>query len=96
MRNVRYFPAEEKRVEDGAIQFGNDWPGLFIRGDSAFKIALGMSAVERMLEQYQADHGTPHPEWLAIKQALFIKRLIDQDVVVTQEDATWMTDPDQK
>jgi hypothetical protein len=24
---------KENRVETGAVQFGNDWPGLFIRGD---------------------------------------------------------------
>lgn len=37
---VREFPEQEKRVECGAIQFGDDWPGLFLRGDSA--IAFGM------------------------------------------------------
>ena len=28
------------RVETGAIQIGDDWPGLFIRGDCAFGYAL--------------------------------------------------------
>lgn len=25
---------EKERVETGPIQFGNDWPGIFIRGDN--------------------------------------------------------------
>lgn len=26
-------PENGERVETGAVQFGNDWPGVFIRGD---------------------------------------------------------------
>lgn len=25
-----------RSVESGAVQFGEDWPGLFLRGDNAF------------------------------------------------------------
>lgn len=32
---ARLFPAQDKRVETGPIQFGDDWPGVFIRGDNA-------------------------------------------------------------
>lgn len=32
---ARLFPTQEKRVETGPIQFGDDWPGVFIRGDNA-------------------------------------------------------------
>ena len=41
-------PGVEKRVETGTIKFGDDWPGVFIRGDNAFgytqtlKMALGI------------------------------------------------------
>lgn len=28
------------RIETGPIQFGDDWPGLFIRGDNAIGYAL--------------------------------------------------------
>ena len=28
------------RVETGAVQFGDDWPGVFIRGDSAAYYAM--------------------------------------------------------
>jgi len=32
----RILPAADPRVETGTVQFGEDWPGLFIRGDNAF------------------------------------------------------------
>lgn len=28
------------RVETGPVQFGDDWPGVFFRGDNAFEFAL--------------------------------------------------------
>lgn len=33
--NVRMIPSVEPRVETGPTQFGDDWPGVFIRGDNA-------------------------------------------------------------
>ncbi|OWK36082.1 hypothetical protein [Fimbriiglobus ruber] len=27
------------RLETGAVQFGDDWPGLFVRGDNAISLA---------------------------------------------------------
>jgi hypothetical protein len=37
-------PAQESRVETGPMQFGDDWPGVFFRGDNALVFAM-------MLEQ---------------------------------------------
>jgi hypothetical protein len=37
----------EPRVETGTVQFGDDWPGLFIRGDVCFTFA---AALEEVLE----------------------------------------------
>lgn len=31
---------EGQRVETGPVQFGNDWPGVFIRGDNAMYYAM--------------------------------------------------------
>ena len=28
------------RAESGPMQFGEDWPGLFLRGDDAFGLAM--------------------------------------------------------
>jgi hypothetical protein len=30
------------RIETGAVQFGDDWPGLFIRGDEAIILAANI------------------------------------------------------
>lgn len=30
------YPVGRARVETGPLQFGNDWPGIFIRGKHAF------------------------------------------------------------
>jgi hypothetical protein len=40
------------RVETGAVQFGDDWPGLFLRGDSAHSLMLWI----RRLAVLLADH----------------------------------------
>ena len=37
---VRKLPEQEERVETGAVQFGEDWPGIFIRGDNAISYAM--------------------------------------------------------
>ena len=37
---VRTFPPVTERVESGPIRFGEDWPGLFIRGDNAFALRM--------------------------------------------------------
>jgi hypothetical protein len=39
---ARLFPQQEDRVETGPIQFGNDWPGIFIRGDNALALAMAL------------------------------------------------------
>jgi hypothetical protein len=38
---VRHLPPPtdgEGRVETGAVKFGDDWPGFFIRGDNAISL----------------------------------------------------------
>lgn len=42
---IRVLPAAEPRVESGPIQFGDDWPGTFIRGDNAAAFALALRQV---------------------------------------------------
>ena len=46
----------EGRVESGAVQFEDkmgqlDWPGLFIRGDDAFGMAMAIQAVDDHLKE---------------------------------------------
>jgi len=48
MKNLREFPEQKPRVETGPIRFGNDWPGVFIRGDDCAGYSL---ALKEMLEK---------------------------------------------
>ena len=44
---IRTLPVgpDEERVETGAVKFGDDWPGLFVRGDDAFQLAQAIKDV---------------------------------------------------
>jgi hypothetical protein len=38
------------RIETGPVQFGDDWPGIFIRGDNAIGYAM---AIRRLLSELE-------------------------------------------
>ena len=42
MSEIRQLPEQLERVETGPTRFGNDWCGVFIRGDNAFGYALDL------------------------------------------------------
>ena len=42
---TRILPAVDKRVETGPVKFGDDWTGLFIRGDSAFGLMMNLKSI---------------------------------------------------
>jgi hypothetical protein len=66
------------RVETGAVQFGDDWPGLFIRGDNARSLSLWV----RQLADLLADH--PDPDVAdALRQLATYADTIDRDVIVS-------------
>lgn len=45
MTEARKLPAADVRVETGPVQFGDDWPGVFIRGDDAFGFLAALKGV---------------------------------------------------
>lgn len=45
MNDIRKLPAQAQRVETGPVQFGEDWPGVFIRGDGAAWYAMMLGRV---------------------------------------------------
>lgn len=45
MDPIRKLPAVKDRVESGPVQFGDDWPGLFIRGDNAMAFRMAIASV---------------------------------------------------
>lgn len=40
MSEIRKLAGQAECIETGAVQFGDDWPGVFIRGDNAMAFAL--------------------------------------------------------
>ena len=63
------FSGGSGRVPTGAIQFEQDWPGLFVRGDEAGFLLLAIRRVERQLG------GLP----LALAE---VAQIIERDVAV--------------
>ncbi len=51
IERTRVFPAQAERVESGPIQFGKDWPGVFMRGDHALPSAMFLNSVFEMIER---------------------------------------------
>jgi hypothetical protein len=41
---------ETRRVETGRMQFGKDWPGVFIRGDDALSFANSLQTILNEVE----------------------------------------------
>ena len=51
MKDIRKFPIpDDERVETGPVQFGDDWPGVFIRGDEACWIGHLLSQICEILK----------------------------------------------
>ena len=44
---------ESTRIESGPVQFGDDWPGLFLRGDMTFAHKVQLASVIALLEEKQ-------------------------------------------
>jgi len=60
---------QEERIETGAVQFNDDWPGLFIRSDDCLDLANTISALEVMTTEDDMIN-------LFIKKLSFYKNLI--------------------
>lgn len=54
IKRVLLLPAPQglPRVETGAVQFGDDWPGLFLRGDNAVALKIWIRSLCELLEQH--------------------------------------------
>ena len=74
------FPGSSGETPTGAMQFQNDWPGLFIRGDTA----IDMASKIRHLQQRLADSqdGTVV---LSLHVLGGLADIIDRDVMVRDE-----------
>lgn len=77
-KNVQMMPPSPDilRVSTGAVRFGNDWTGLFIRGDEAHHLALRIRQMVGIL----GDH--PDAEVSNVLSLLtYYSDLIDEQVI---------------
>jgi hypothetical protein len=61
MESICHLPVQSERIETGPIQFGDDWPGVFIRGDEALDYAMLLHEIiksERLSLWHQGRLGT--------------------------------------
>ncbi len=87
VRKIAHPDSESPRVETGAIQFGEDWPGLFIRGDQALHLALFIGWLEpfikALLERQEMPTLGPH-DWdhldMALSAITEMRRVINDEV----------------
>lgn len=68
MDKPRQFPAQETRVETGPIQFGDDWPGTFMRGKHAAHYAY---VLERFMTTYKAKNFVDEMDLAVLKGLLY-------------------------
>ncbi len=43
--SIRELPAQSPRIETGVVRFGDDWCGVFIRGDDSANYAMSLRNV---------------------------------------------------
>lgn len=77
-KRIQKLPAAASRVESGAVQFGDDWPGLFLRGDECLFL---IADLRRMFEQLGADRLAVLNVGTGIQIATLLE-LIEKDVIV--------------
>ena len=74
------FPGNSGNTPTGAMQFQDDWPGLFIRGDSAVHVMCAIRALQERL----ADD----PDVIVISCLFTLSQyaeMIEKDVIVRSD-----------
>ena len=74
-------PGGSGRVPTGAVQFEDDWPGLFLRGDGAIALRCQILGLQQRL----ASHTDPIVGALLV-QLRQIADIIEQDVMVRKDE----------
>ena len=73
-------PGGSGGIPTGAMQFQDDWPGLFIRGDAAIPLLGGIRTVQERLADSQ-DMAVV----IALSRLAEIAGIIERDVIVRGE-----------
>jgi hypothetical protein len=67
MRKSTTWISSSKRVNTGVLQFGNDWPGIFVRGDEAMRLAAMCDQLSKSTDQ----------EWFKDRSVQQLQRLAE-------------------
>ena len=73
-------PGGSGRISTGAVQFQDDWPGLFVRGDTAIMLSLDLSRILQVIRQKGLDNDTR--VLCAIPRIEALIEIIERDVKV--------------
>ena len=79
-KEIRELPGVQKRVETGAIRFGKDHPGLFIRRDDCFALAIAWKAIQRHLKELSRNESLSVQPLYNIQPFYNIMEVISKDV----------------
>ncbi len=78
MRTINLDEAEP-RVETGVTRFGEDWPGVFIRGDNAFYYSELLERILPLIKEQPDSHGL---QWSIVEQGLWgLKQMLENSRV---------------
>jgi hypothetical protein len=70
-------PGNSGQMPTGAIQFQDDWPGLWIRGDTAIPLSVGIRGLQQRLS------GSSDPIIFSVLAKLGeVADIIERDVIV--------------
>jgi hypothetical protein len=69
----------ETRVETGAVQFGGDWPGLFIRGDDAYHLLMTIQIMKNDMGEAWKSGGASYMAHVNLDS---LAEMIEGDVIV--------------
>lgn len=87
--NGAFMGFPEDRVETGALQINDDWPGLFIRGDACMKIGVTLRYIKDLLSKTPAPHKDELlNHMMAIVQVDTLLAIIEEDVFVKPKEKT--------
>ncbi len=77
-------PGDTGRIETGAIRFGDDWPGLFIRGDNCMGLFDNLNAAFRVA------HENP------VAALDIIQKILDEYMKIMEDDVFTFETPGQR
>lgn len=85
-KKVQQLPEPENmpRVETGPVQFGNDWPGLFIRGDDCIALKCEIEKLLKSLDVLvlNVPLGADEANLRALTRLMELAKIIDKHVMV--------------